>query len=185
MFFKHHSATQTHKHRHAFCLTQHNFLPLSAIEKNNCRSSFRQWCKCRLSCFDCNTHYEVKHRAVLRALILLPFWDGVIVGLYYFSGLWPAHRTCLQSATLLGKSVWLKWGWQSAIYCRFGCQRLDVRPSDVLSEIFGKWNLFEKSPKQVYSRVFHYVVCTGDILQIHAQHCFFKAYKTITKSACL
>lgn len=73
---KHHSATQTH----SSCLTQPSFLPLSAIENNNCWSSFRQWRKCRLSCFGSNAHYEVKHGAFVRALVRLPLRDGVIAG---------------------------------------------------------------------------------------------------------
>lgn len=51
-------------------------------------------CKCRSGCCGYRTHYGVKHRERVRALVHPPLCDGVIVSLYHQL----AHQTCLESA---------------------------------------------------------------------------------------
>lgn len=58
--------------------TQTQFSPFWVLVEYRCWAFFRQQCKCMLSCFGSNTHYEVKHSACMRALV---FEDGIIAGL--------------------------------------------------------------------------------------------------------
>lgn len=86
-------------------------------------------CKCRLSCFGYSTHYGVKHRERVRALVHPPLWR------------WCNSQSVLSACTSdvsgicsLAVVCWLKRGGQVTIDSSFVCQRLEVVGSSVLSK---------------------------------------------------